>query len=138
MKFIINGREYQDYQLSNEQIRDLIEGGTLTKEEKSFLMEKAFERFKCECCAHRGESRDELFAQNFSDYVNKCPNDFSVAAKKMASEHRYLQNEMFKVFIDYAKELNKSYLNNFYDARNEWAVRAANKVISALEEEKLL
>ena len=138
MKFIINGREYQDYQLSNEQIRDLIEGGTLMGSEKSFLMEKAYERFKWECCARKGEGRDELFAHNFSDYVNKCPNDFSVAAKKMASDHPYLQNEMFKVFIDYAKELNKSYLNNFYDARNEWAVHAANKVISTLEEKKLL
>ena len=132
MKFTIDGREYEDYQLSNEQIVSLIEGDTLMGSEKAFLMEKAYQRFKHECCAKRGERRDELFARQFSNYVNRCPNDFKVAAKAMAKDHRYLQSEMFKVCIEYFKVLEQAYLDDRYDDRNSWAVKTANKALSLL------
>ena len=135
MKFTINGREYEDYQLSNEQIASLVDGGTLMRDEKAFLMEKAYERFKHECCARNGESRDELFARNFSDYVNRCPNDFKKAASAMGRDHRYLQSEMFKLCIEYFKVLDKAYLDSRYDARNEWAVKTANEALCLLKAE---
>lgn len=128
MKFTINGREYKDYELSNEQIADLVDGGCLMESEKSFLMEKVYERFKYECCARKGEGRDELFARNFSAYVNHCPNDFKKAARQMCIEHRYLQSQMFKVVLAYIKELSNNYEKGYYDGRNEWACEKANEI----------
>jgi len=47
MKFEIDGREYEDYQLSNQQIVELIEGDNeVTDMGHEFLMEKVYERFK--------------------------------------------------------------------------------------------
>ena len=132
MKFIIQGREYEDYQLSNEQIVELVDGNTLMGSEKSYLMEKAYERFKHDACARKGEGKDELFARQFSEYVNRCPNDFKKAASAMGKEHRYLQSEMFKLCLEYFKVLDKAYLDSRYDARNEWAVKTANKALSLL------
>lgn len=137
MKFTIDGREYEDYQLSNEQIVRLIEGDNKVTDigEEMFLKNKVYERFKNECCARKGESRDELFARNFSDYVNRCPNDFRKAASAMGRDHRYLQSEMFKLCIEYFKVLDKAYLDSRYDARNEWAVKTANEALCLLRAE---
>ena len=130
MKFTIDGREYEDYQLSNEQIVELLEGDhEVTDMGREFLMKKVYERFKSEACARKGESRDELFARKFSDYVNTCPNDFEKAAKKMSCEHRYLQNEMFKVFLEYIKILAKNYENGRFDARNKYACETSETII---------
>jgi hypothetical protein len=130
MKFTINGREYEDYQLSNEQIVKLIEGDTLMGSEKSYLMEKVYERFKFDLCPKGGETNDDVFARFFSNYVNRCPNDFKKAAKAMGREHRYLQSEMFKMCIEYIKVLAEHYDNGCYDPRNEWACSTAYSIIN--------
>jgi hypothetical protein len=130
MKFTINGREYEDYQLSNEQIVKLIEGDTLMGSEKSYLMEKAYERFKYDLCPKGGETNDDVFARFFGNYVNRCPNDFKKAAKTMGREHRYLQSEMFKMCIEYIKVLAEHYNNGCYDPRNEWACSTAYSIIN--------
>ena len=135
MKFEINGREYEDYQLSNEQIVELLEGDhEVTDMGHDFLMKKVLERFKSECCARSGEGRDELFAHNFSDYVNRCPNNFKKAAKQMCKEHRYLQNEMFKVFMEYVKILAENCENGYYDPRNKYACETSKKIIDYFKE----
>lgn len=134
MKFMIDGREYEDYQLSNEQIVELLEGDNeVTDMGHDFLMKKVYERFKSGCCARKGEGRDELFARNFSDYVNRCPNDFKKAAKKMSCDHRYLQSEMFKVFMEYIKILAENFDNGFYDDRNEYACATSKAIIEYFE-----
>ena len=136
MKFTIEGREYEDYQLSNEDLYCLVSGEKytydLSDEEKEFLTKKLIERFKHECCAKNGETNDDVFARQFSNYVNRCPNDFKKAAKAMGRDHRYLQNEMFKVCIEYFKVLEQAYLDDRYDDRKSWAVRTANKALSLL------
>lgn len=128
--FEIDGREYEPYQLSNEQIVKLIEGGTLMGGEKAFLMAKAYERFKYDLCAKGGETRDDVFARFFSNYVNRCPNDFNRAANAMGREHRYLQSEMFKFCVEYMKVLAKHYDNGCYDPRNKWACKTAKTLIT--------
>ena len=136
MKFTIDGREYEGYQLSNEQIVKLIEGNTLMDSEKSYLMEKVYERFKYDLCPKGGETNDDVFARFFGNYVNRCPNDFKKAAKTMGREHRYLQNEMFKVCMAYIKVLKEAYEEKRYDGRNEYAVKTANMILSFLDAEK--
>jgi hypothetical protein len=129
MKFTINGREYNDYELSNEQIVELLEGDNeVTDMGHDFLMKKVYERFKSNLCPKSGETNDDVFARFFSNYVNRCPNDFKKAARAMGRDHRYLQSEMFKVVLAYIKELSNSYVYGYYDDRNEWACEKANEI----------
>ena len=138
MKFKIDGYEYEDYQLSNEQILSLLKRTILTDAEREFLMKKVLDRFENECCARPGENgKDELFARQFSDYVNRCPN-FDVATSAMARDHRHLQQEMFKVCTQYMKKLAEAYKKGWYDPRNDWACKAANEAVEHLIEKRLL
>ena len=130
----IDGRDYEVYQLSNEQIVRLVEGDSIMGAEKTFLIEKAYERFKNECCPKGGETNDDVFARFFGNYVNHCPNDFKRAAKGMAKEHRYLQNEMFKVFMEYVKILAENCEKGFYDPRNYYAAQSAKKILDHFKE----
>ena len=135
VKFTIENREYEPYQLSNKQIRDLLNKEDLTLIEREVLMNKVLERFTYDLCPKAGETEDEVFARFFSNYVNKCPNDFDKAVSKMACDHRYLQNEMFKVFMAYVKKLAKAYLNGNYDPRNQYACTTSSLILNGLDKE---
>ena len=93
------------------------------------FLHRILDRFECESCTRGGESKDELFARQFSAYVNRCPNNFEAAAKKMSCEHRYLQNEMFKVFMHYVKILAKNCECGCYDPRNRYAAKTSKEII---------
>ena len=134
-KFNIDGREYSDYQLSNEQIVKLIEGNTLMGSDKAFLMEKVYERFKYDLCKRNGEENENVFARFFSNFVNgKCSSKRKVA-ELMACEHRYLQNEMFKVCLEYIKKLAENCEKGCYDPRNEYACKTSKKIIDNFKED---
>lgn len=134
MKFTIDGREYEDYQLSNEQIVELLDNGSWGDTEFTFLMKQVYNRFKYNLCAKSDETNDDVFARFFSNYVNRCPNDFERAAKAMGRDHRYLQNEMFKVFMSYVKILAENCEIGAYDPRNEYAAETSKKIIDFFKE----
>ena len=136
MKFTIDGREYEDYQLSNAQIVRLIEGDTLISNERSLLLERVYQRFKYGLCPreNEGENNDDVFARFFGNFVNgKCHSKKKVA-EKMCKEHRYLQNEMFKVCLEYIKKLAENCENGWYDPRNEYACETSKKIIDYFKE----
>ena len=132
MKFEIDGREYEDYQLSNEQIVRLLDSEDITDMGYDFLMERVLDRFKNECCPNYGENNDNVFVRQFSSFVNgKCYNKEKVA-ELMAREHRYLQSEMFFVCYAYMRKLAENYDKGYYDQRNEYACKSAKQMIEAL------
>jgi hypothetical protein len=122
--------------LSNEQIAELIEGNTLMGSEKEFLMEKAYQRFKYDLCARKneGEDNDDVFARFFGNFVNGKCHDKKKVANKMCREHRYLQNEMFKVCLEYIKQLAENCENGWYDPRNQYAAETSKKIIDYFKE----
>lgn len=130
MKFTIDNREYEAYELSNEQIVKLLEKEPNGSEKRNALTEIMIGRFEHDLCAKGGETRDDVFASFFSKYVNRCPNDFKRAAKAMAREHRYLQEQMFKMCIEYFKVLAENYEKGYYDGRNKWACKTAKTLIT--------
>ena len=134
MKFTIDGREYEDYQLSNEQIVKLIESGTLMGAEKAFLIEKAYERFKYDLCPKCGEDNDDVFARFFGNFVNGKLRSKKHVAEVMCREHRYLQNEMFKVCLEYIKKLAENCENGWFDPRNQYAAQTSKKIIDYFKE----
>ena len=138
MKFTIDGREYEDYQLSNEQIVELIEGGNKVTEigEEIFLKNKVYERFKYDLCARKneGEDSDDVFARFFGNFVNGKLISKKKVAERMCREHRYLQNEMFKVCLEYIKELANCYECGRFDPRNQYAAETSKKIIDYFKE----
>ena len=132
MKFYIDGREYEDYQLSNEQIVRLLNSEDITDMGYDFLMEKVYERFKNECCPNCGENNDNVFVRQFSSFVNgKCGNKENVA-ELMSREHRYLQSEMFFVCLAYIRKLAENMKKGNFDLRNAYACQTAKQMIEAL------
>ena len=135
MKFTLNGREYEDYQLSNEQIVELIEGDhDVTDMGHEFLMKKVYERFKYELCPKSGEDNDDVFARFFGNFVNGKCHDKKKVADLMCREHRYLQNEMFKVCLEYIKKLAENCENDWFDPRNKYAAETSKKIIDYFKE----
>ena len=140
-KFTIDGREYESYQLSNEQLARLIEGKYLEmddthvdSDEKEFLMEKVYERFKYGLCPKCGENTDDVFARFFGNFVNGKLHSKKHVAEVMCREHRYLQNEMFKVCLEYIKLLAENCEKGWFDPRNKYAVETSKKIIDYFKE----
>lgn len=134
MKFIIDNREYEDYQLSNKQLVELVRSDKTTSEEKEFLTNKIIERFSYNLCPECGENEDDVFVRFFSNFVNGKLKDKRHVAQAMANEHRYLQNEMFKVCLAYIEKLEESYASGRYDGRNQYACETSSKIMYALRE----
>ena len=133
MKYTINGREYMSYQLSNNDIIQLLNGDTLTSEQREELTKKVIERFKYHNCPQSDENEDNVFVRQFSDFVNgKCISKQDTA-KLMANDHRYLQNEMFKIFLEYIKILADNFDKKRFDPRNQYACTAAKHMIDGLK-----
>jgi hypothetical protein len=133
MKFEIDGREYEDYQLSNEQIVRLLEGDyEVTDMGHDLLMQTVYERFKNECCPKYGETNDNVFVRSFSRFVNgRCGNKEKVA-ELMCNEHRYLQTQMFYVCLAYIRKLAENMEKGNFDLRNMYACQTAKQMIEAL------
>ena len=133
MKLTVDGREYEDYQLSNRQMVDLIKNDTKAcSDEREYLLDKILDRFENECCPMCGETNDNVFVRSFSRFVNgRCINKEKVA-ELMTKEHRYLQSEMFFVCMAYFRKMAENYDNGNYDLRNEYACHTAKQMISAL------
>ena len=128
----INGTEH--YYLSDKEVYELVKSEEVTAEEKEFLTNHLIERFKCQCCPKEGENNLNVFARQFSDFVNgKCGYNYKETAELLAKDHRYLQNEMFKVMLAYIKILAENYDKGWYDPRNEYACNASKHMIEGLE-----
>lgn len=135
MKFTLNGREYEDYELSNAQIIELLEGGhDVTDMGHEFLMKKVYERFKSNLCPCSGEDTDDVFARFFGRYVNGKCHDKKKVAEIMCREHRYLQNEMFLLFMKFVIKLAENCENGYYDPRNKYAAETSKKIIDFFKE----
>jgi uncharacterized protein YuzB (UPF0349 family) len=133
-KFVIDGREYETYELSNEQMVHLVNSKELSDTDKVFIKDKIVERFMYDCCARCGETNDDVFARFFGNFVNGKCHDKKKVADKMCKEHRYLQNEMFKVCLEYIKQLAENCENGWYDPRNQYAAETSKKIIDYFKE----
>ena len=134
MKFTIDGREYEAWELSNEQIAKLIEEEPNGSEKRNALTEIMIGRFKSDLCAKAGETRDDVFARFFGNFVNGKLTSKKHVAEVMCREHRYLQNEMFKVCLEYIKLLAENCEKGWFDPRNQYAAQTSKKIIDYFKE----
>ena len=133
-KFNIDGREYASYELSNGQIARLIEDDPYASDDKEFLMDVVFNRFRSDLCPKSGENMDDVFARFFGNFVNGKLTSKKHVAEVMCREHRYLQNEMFKVCLEYIKLLAENCENGWFDPRNQYAAETSKKIIDYFKE----
>lgn len=134
MKFTIDNREYKAWELSNEQIVKLIEGEPNGSEKRNALTEIMIGRFKSDLCPRCGEDNDDVFARFFGNFVNGKCHSMKKVAERMCREHRYLQNEMFKVCLEYIKKLAENCENGRFDPRNKYAAETSKKIIDYFKE----
>jgi hypothetical protein len=97
-------------------------------------MKKVLERFKYDLCPKCGETNDDVFARFFGNFVNGKLRSKKHVAEVMCREHRYLQNEMFKVCLEYIKKLAENYENGRFDPRNQYAAQTSKKIIDYFKE----
>ena len=136
---LFDGREVEAgslYMFSNRCLMDsytkaLLEDRDADAEE---FLHNILSRFEYDSCQKVGESKDELFARQFSDFVNGRMCSPKDVAEKMAKDHRYLQSEMFKVCLEYIKILADNYERGCYDARNKYACETSKKIIDYFKE----
>ena len=133
-KFNIDDREYASYELSNGQIARLIEDDPYVSDDKEFLMDVVFDRFRSDLCPKSGETNDDVFARFFGNFVNGKLHSKKHVAEMMCREHRYLQNEMFKVCLEYIKLLAENCENGCFDPRNQYAAQTSKKIIDYFKE----
>lgn len=138
-KFTIDGREYSIYELSNEQIVRLVRDNevpneNLTANERALLVEEIIRRFESNLCKRGGETSDDVFVRFFSSFVNGRLNSKKHVAEMMCREHRYLQNEMFKVWLEFIKMLAENCENGRFDPRNEYAAKTSKAIIDFFKE----
>ena len=103
-------------------------------EDAECFLQSILNRFEYDSCTKSGETRDELFARQFGDFVNGKCSDKGKVAEKMCCDHRYLQNEMFKVCLEYIKKLAENCEKGFYDPRNQYAAQTSKVIIDHLKE----
>lgn len=124
------------YQFSNNVLLDSYNAAVEHADNVSAdaLLEKILSRFEYDSCLKSGETKDELFARQFGDFVNGKMSSPKKVAEKMATEHRYLQNEMFKVCLEFIKVLAENCEKGYYDGRNKYAAETSKMFIDHLKE----
>ncbi|MBS5552997.1 MAG: sulfide:quinone reductase [Bacteroides sp.] len=78
--------------------------------------------------------RDKAFAKTFADFVNGSMFSPDQTGRELPRAHRYLQQQMFKVFLGFMKQLAYNYQQGRYDDRNEWASRLSAEAYQRLIE----
>lgn len=138
-KINVDGVDMEIYYLNNSKIVELYESDKTNKEDKAKLLTSIISRFKWSNCPHTSEEDvHDVFARQMSDFVNgKCYN-MKKTAEKMAKDHRFLQQEMFKLCLEYINVLSNHFEKERFDGRNEWSCKCSNKIVKHLKEEKML
>lgn len=82
--------------------------------------------------------QDKAFAQEFVNFVNGRMCSADNTGRELTRAHRYLQQQMFKVFVGFMRQLAYNYQKGTYDDRNEWASRLASEAYTRLIESDLI
>lgn len=82
--------------------------------------------------------QDMEFAKEFENFVNGRMRSADDTGRELSRAHRYLQQQMSKVFIGFIRQLAHNYRKGYYDDRNEWASRVAAEAYGTLVEKELV
>ena len=77
-------------------------------------------------------NNDKEFVVAFDNFVNGKMQSATNTGKALATIHRYLQSQAFKVCVAYIRQLAVNYRTGYYDERNEMAARRAAMMYDTL------
>ncbi len=77
-------------------------------------------------------NNDKEFVVAFDNFVNGKMQSATNTGKALATIHRYLQSQAFKVCVAYFRQLAVNYRTGYYDERNETAARRAAMMYDTL------
>lgn len=77
-------------------------------------------------------NNDKEFVVAFDNFVNGKMQSATNTGKALATIHRYLQSQAFKVCVAYIRQLAVNYRTGYYDERNETAARRAAMMYDTL------
>lgn len=77
-------------------------------------------------------ANDKEFVEAFERFVNGKLQSATNTGKALATMHRYLQSQAFKVCVAYIRQLAINYHKGYYDPRNETAARRAAMMYDTL------
>lgn len=75
-------------------------------------------------------------AEKIEDIVNNMSFNTLETGVKLTRIHRYLVNELFKMFVHFAGQLARRYDNGSYDGRDSYACECSRIIIDALAEKE--
>ena len=78
--------------------------------------------------------KKESKARQISELVNSTLFSPVETGVELTTDHRYLVNEEFKMFMHFAGQLARNCERGNYDDRNEFACKCSKVMIQALEE----
>lgn len=76
-------------------------------------------------------------ASKISDIVNSTLFNPLETGVEFSTEHRYLVNKMFKMFLHFAGQLSRNQVTGNFDGRNEFACKCSKIMVDALIKENL-
>ena len=76
-------------------------------------------------------------ASQISNIVNNTLFSPVEVGVELTTDHRYLQNELFKTFLHFAGQLARNEAKGNFDGRNEFACECSKVIIKALQEADL-
>jgi hypothetical protein len=76
-------------------------------------------------------------ADTISNLINSTIFSPLETGVELTTDHRYLVNEAFKMFLHFAGQLSRNHESGNYDDRNEFACRCSKVMIEALEKADL-
>ena len=82
--------------------------------------------------------QDVEFAKEFERFVNGRMRSADDTGRELTRAHRYLQQQMFKVFIGFMRQLAHNYQKGYYDDHNECASRVAAEAYDTLVDKELV
>lgn len=81
--------------------------------------------------------KKESKARTISDLVNSTLFSPMETGVELTTDHRYLVNEEFKMFLHFVGQLSRNYEKGWYDDRNEFACKCSKVIVEALEKADL-
>ena len=82
--------------------------------------------------------QDKAFAKEFANFVNGQMCSAENTGRELTRAYRYLQQQMFKMFVGFMRQLAYNYQKGSYNDRNEWASRLASEAYTHLIESDLI
>lgn len=81
------------------------------------------------------ETKGKEVAEVLSDFVNSAfQNERKQFVETIVRDHRALQEEVFKLFLETCEAWSEMYKEGRYDPRNEFTVKTAYKIVEMLKE----